>query len=63
MTAGTFHGIFYGILKWAYRIGQENILSEEEKYGIIKAVAAKQEMEVFDEEDFLAGDRGARSAR
>ena len=55
VTAGTFHGIFYGILKWAYRIGQENILSEEEKYGIIKAVAAKQEMEVFDEEDFLQG--------
>ena len=55
VTAGTFHGIFYGILKWAYRIGQENILSEEEKYGIIKAVSAKQEMEVFDEEDFLQG--------
>ena len=55
VTAGTFHGIFYGILKWAYRIGQQNILSEEEKYGLIRAAASRQEMEVFDEEDFLRG--------
>lgn len=53
VTAGTFHGIYYGILKWAYRFGTENILSEEEKYQIIRAAASKQEMEVFDEEDFL----------
>lgn len=31
VTFGTFHGIYYGILKWAYRFGPENILSEEEK--------------------------------
>ena len=30
VTAGTFHGIFYGILKWAYRISGQNILSEED---------------------------------
>lgn len=30
VTAGTFHGIYYGILKWAYRLGPDNILSEEE---------------------------------
>lgn len=30
VTFGTFHGIYYGILKWAYRFGPENILSEEE---------------------------------
>lgn len=27
VTFGTFHGIYYGILKWAYRFGPENILS------------------------------------
>ena len=31
VTAGTFHGIYYGILKGAYRFGPQNILSEEEK--------------------------------
>ena len=29
VTVGTFHGIYYGILKWAYRMNQENILSGE----------------------------------
>lgn len=55
VTAGTFHGIYYGILKWAYRIGSGNILSEEEKYQILRAAVAQQKMEVFDEEDFLEG--------
>ena len=53
VTAGTFHGIYYGILKWAYKIDSRNILSEEEKYQILKEVISGQELEVFDEEDFL----------
>ena len=53
VTMGTFHGIYYGILKWAYRMGPENILSENEKYQILRGVVAEQKMEVFDEEDFL----------
>ena len=53
VTAGTFHGIYYGILKWAYKIGSQNILSEEEKYQILKSVISGQELEIFDEEDFL----------
>lgn len=36
VTFGTFHGVFYGILKQAYRLGPENILSEEEKYEILQ---------------------------
>ena len=53
VTVGTFHGIYYGILKWAYRIGQQNILSEEEKIQILRNVISHQEMEIFDEEDFI----------
>ena len=53
VTTGTFHGIYYGILKWAYRFGPQNILSEEEKYQILRSVVGRQDMEVFDEEDFL----------
>ena len=30
VTVGTFHGIYYGILKWAYLMKQENIHSETE---------------------------------
>lgn len=54
VTVGTFHGIYYGILKWAYRFGPQNILSEEEKYQLIRHVVNQQEnIEIFDEEDFL----------
>ncbi len=53
VTAGTFHGIYYGILKWAYRIDSRNILSEEEKYQILRSVISGRDLEIFDEEDFL----------
>ncbi|MGC4020215.1 MAG: ATP-dependent helicase [Muricomes sp.] len=53
VTVGTFHGIYYGILKWAYHLGPQNILSEEEKYQIIRHAVSSQEIEIFDEEDFL----------
>lgn len=53
VTMGTFHGIYYGILKWAYRFGPQNILSEEEKYQLVRQIVNKQEIEIFDEEDFL----------
>ena len=44
---------YYGILKWAYRMNQENILSETEKYQILCGVINKERMEIFDEEDFI----------
>ena len=53
VTVVTFHGIYYGILKWAYRMNQENILSETEKYQILRGVINKERMEIFDEEDFI----------
>ena len=62
VTMGTFHGIYYGILKWAYRFGSQNILSETEKYQILRGVIAQQKMEVFDEEDFIR-DIGAEIGR
>ena len=43
VTCGTFHGIYYGILKWAYRLNQSNLLSEQEKYALIKQACGKQE--------------------
>lgn len=53
VTAGTFHGIYYGILKWAYHLGPQNILSEEEKYRILQEAVRGKEIEAADEEDFL----------
>lgn len=54
VTMGTFHGIYYGILKWAYRFGPQNIFSEEEKYQLVNHIVNRQEeLEIYDEEDFL----------
>ena len=53
LTVGTFHGIYYGILKWAYHFGPQNILSEEKKYQLVRRIVSRQEAEIFDEEDFL----------
>lgn len=40
VTFGTFHGIYYGILKWAYGIGQSNLLTEEERYNLLRQIAS-----------------------
>lgn len=57
VTFGTFHGIYYGILKWAYRLNSDHILSEEEKNGLIKEAAGQVEceLEIDDEKEFLSG--------
>ena len=57
VTFGTFHGIYYGILKWAYRFTASNILSEEEKYQLLKQILMFPEIEfeimVEDEQDYI----------
>lgn len=54
VTTGTFHGIYYGILRHTYRMTRDNILSEEEKYQILRMVISREKLEIFDEEDFIA---------
>ncbi len=52
VTFGTFHGVFYGILKHAYGLGAGNILSEEEKYAILKEMTLEYGQELTQEGDF-----------
>ena len=51
VTFGTFHGVFYGILKQAYHLGSGNILSEEEKYGMLHELAVCHGGELAEEGD------------
>lgn len=57
VTFGTFHGIYYGILKWVYRLNQSNLLSDEEKYRILREILPgidwDQEPEADEEKDYL----------
>lgn len=53
VTFGTFHGIFYGILRHAYGITSQNIAGEEEKYRILRQILQNSSMDVDDENDLL----------
>lgn len=55
VTFGTFHGIYYGILKCTYRINAGNIFSEEEKFNLLRQMIGQTEFEpeMDDERDFL----------
>ena len=49
VTFGTFHGIYYGILKWAYRLNQQNLLTDEEKDALLRQLAGQLEWDVLGE--------------
>ena len=53
VTFGTFHGVFYGILKQAYGLDGGNILSEEEKYAILRELVINCASEQSQEGDFV----------
>ena len=53
VTFGTFHGIFYGILRQAYGITSANIASEEIKYQILRQILQNSSMQVEDENNLL----------
>lgn len=54
---GTFHSVYYWILKWAYGLNQANILAEGEKYALLRQIVKGQEEEFPDttEEDYYRG--------
>lgn len=53
VSFGTFHAVFFTILKYAYNYRVENILSEDEKYGILRDIVHQIDVEMDDEKDFL----------
>ena len=57
VTFGTFHGIYYGILKWAYGLTSANILAEEEKRELLRQILTlpqmSPDMEIEDEKDYM----------
>ena len=53
VSFGTFHAIFFTILKYAYQYKVENILTEEEKYSVLRDIVHQIDVEMDDEKDFL----------
>jgi len=54
VTFGTFHSVFFGILRQAYNINYQNILSEDEKTDILHGLLLHTNLEIEDERDFIS---------
>ena len=55
VTFGTFHGIFYGILRHAYGLSRNNIISEERRYDMLKEIVYALRIETEDEKELFEG--------
>ena len=53
VSFGTFHSVFFTILKHAYGYRAENILPESKKYDLIREIIYDCHLEIDDEGDFI----------
>lgn len=54
VTFGTFHSIFFRILKFAYRYEAGDIIREEERVQCVKELVGQMELDVEDEGEFIS---------
>lgn len=52
---GTFHAVFFTILKYAYNYSTANILREDQKNLIFREIIEDLDYEIEDEKDFISG--------
>lgn len=55
---GTFHAVFFHILKYAYGYKAENIVREEDRQQFFRETVQKMDLEIEDEGDFIQGITG-----
>lgn len=53
VSFGTFHAIFFNILKYAYNFNGSNILKEELKYQILHEIISEMNVETEDEKELI----------
>lgn len=53
VTFGTFHGVYYGILKLAYHLNGSNILPEEQKYAFLRELMEEEAQDMAQEGEAL----------
>ncbi len=49
---GTFHAIFFMILKHAYHFTADNIIRDEVRYEILRRIISETDLEIQDEREF-----------
>ena len=52
---GTFHAVFFNILKLSYGFTAANILREETRYQYMKEIVDRLKLEIDDENEFISG--------
>lgn len=55
---GTFHAIFFKILRYAYNYNVSNIISEEDRYRVLREIILSLHLEIEDEKEFIEGIAG-----
>ena len=55
VSFGTFHGVFFSILRHAYGYQASNIIREEQRIGIIRELMERYRVDVEDEAEFVNG--------
>ena len=55
VTFGTFHAIFFMILKHAYHFTSDNIITGEQRYQMMREIISNYQLEYKDESEFIEG--------
>ena len=55
VSFGTFHAVYFKILKYAYHYSASNIITEEERQQALREIVSGLDLELEDEKEFLAG--------
>lgn len=55
VTFGTFHSVYFHILRSAYRMSGDVIITEERKQILLREIVDKLELDIEDENDFVQG--------
>lgn len=58
VSFGTFHSIFFKILKYAYRLDSSNIVRQEQVFLWLREILSECKLEVEDEKEMLSGIQG-----
>lgn len=55
VSFGTFHAIYFKILKYAYHYDASCIIKDEDRYHFFRDIVGKLELEIEDEKEFIEG--------
>ena len=55
VSFGTFHSIFFKIIRYAYQYQGSQIIRDEQKYAVLREIIRNQQVTIEDEKEFISG--------